>query len=281
MSGKKNGNIAVSIIIYVVLIINTIAVVYPLLWNVLASFKTNTEILESPWQLPKGLNLINYVNAFTKAKIGYYSINSIVVTGLSIIILLFLAVSSSYVLGRFKFRFKYAIKNIYVGGIFIQSIFIVIPLYLMMNRLNMDDNRFWISVVYAVLQLSFSIYLLTGFMETIPREYEDSAMIDGCGYTGTLIKIIIPLSKPGIVVITIFGFFTFWNEFPLALTLLSTENKKTLPIGLANLMEIQRYATDWGALFAGLVIVLVPTVVIYSLTQKKLTSGMHIGGIKG
>jgi len=256
-------------------------VLYPLLWNVLTSFKTNTEILESPWRLPKGLNLVNYVNAFTKAKIGYYSINSIVVTALSIIILLFLAISSSYVLGRFKFRFSDAIKNIYVGGIFIQSIFIVIPLYLMMNRLNMDDNRIWLSVVYAVLQLSFSIYLLTGYMESIPREYEDSAMIDGCGYTGTLIKIIIPLAKPGIVVITIFGFFTFWNEFPLALTLLSTEDKKTLPIGLANLMEIQRYATDWGALFAGLVIVLVPTVVIYSLTQKKLTSGMHIGGIKG
>ncbi|HHW00182.1 MAG TPA: carbohydrate ABC transporter permease [Clostridiaceae bacterium] len=282
MRSKIRGtDIVVSIIIYLILIINTIVVVYPLLWNVFTSFKTNTEILENPWYLPKGLNLINYINAFTKAKIGYYSVNSVLVTVLSIIILLFLSVSSSYVLGRYKFRLNNLINNIYMCGIFIQSIFIVIPLYLMMSSLNMDDNRFWISVVYAVLQLPFSIYLLTSYMKTIPREYEDSAMIDGCGHLGTLIKIIVPLAKPGIITITIFGFFSFWNEFPLALTLLSSEEKKTLPIGLANLMEIQRYATDWGALFAGLVIVLVPTVVIYSLTQRKLTSGMQMGGIKG
>ena len=156
MSGKKKYKEAVvHIIIYFILIINTIVVVYPLLWNVLTSFKTNTEILESPWRLPKGFNLVNYINAFTKAKIGYYSVNSVLITVLSIIILLFLSVSSSYVLGRYKFRFSGLIKNVYMCGIFIQSIFIVIPLYIMMSNLGMDDNRFWISVVYAVYNCLF------------------------------------------------------------------------------------------------------------------------------
>jgi len=278
---KKIRNTALSIFTYIVLIINTVIVVYPLLWNILTSFKTNTEILESPWRLPKGINLVNYINAFTKAKIGYYALNSIVITALSVLILVVLAVSSSYVLGRFSFRFGSLIKSLYMCGIFIQSIFIVIPLYLLMNRLGIIDNRFWLSVVYAVLQLPFSIYLLTSYMKTIPREYEDSAMIDGCGYMKTLVEIIVPLVKPGIITISIFGFFTFWNEFPLALTILSTESKKTLPIGLANLMEVQRYATDWGALFAGLVIVLVPTIAIYSFTQGKLTRGIQMGGLKG
>lgn len=280
-SYKKLKSAIASFLIRTILIINTIVVVYPLLWNILTSFKTNTEILDNPWALPKGINLVNYVNAFTKASIGYYSLNSIFVTALSILVLLVLAVSSSYGLARYEFCFSKYIKNLYMSGLFIQMIFIIIPLFLLMSSLRMHDNRFWLSVVYAVSQLPFSIYLLLGFMKSIPRDYEHSAMIDGCGHVSTLIRVVVPLAKPGIITVVIFSFFAFWNEFPLALTLLSTDGKKTLPIGLANLMEIQRYATDWGALFAGLVIVLVPTVLVYTLTQKKLTSGMHVGGIKG
>jgi N-acetylglucosamine transport system permease protein len=118
-------------------------------------------------------------------------------------------------------------------------------------------------------------------MKGIPKDYENSAMIDGCGYAGAFIRIIVPLVKPGIITVVIFSFFAFWNEFPLAMTLISSDSKKTLPIGLANLMEVQRYATDWGALFAGLVIVLVPTIIVYMLTQDKLTKGMQLGGLKG
>ena len=278
---KKLRAVAAAAAIRAILILNAIIVIYPFVWNILTSFKTNKEIMENPWRLPEGINLENYVNAFTKANIGYYSLNSILVTLLSILVLLVLAVSSSYALGRYAFAFRGLITNIYMGGIFIQMIFIIVPLYLLMNSLHMNDNRFWLSIVYAVSQLPFSIYLLVSFMKAIPREYEHSAMIDGCGYWSTLTRIIVPLAKPGIITVAIFSFFSFWNEFPLALTLISTDSKKTLPIGLANLMEVQRYATDWGALFAGLVIVLVPTVLVYSLTQGKLTSGMNMGGIKG
>ncbi|WP_027629815.1 carbohydrate ABC transporter permease [Ruminiclostridium cellobioparum] len=271
----------IGILFRVVLLVNTIMVVYPLLWTILTSFKTNTEILGNPWVLPKSVNIGNYVSAFTKANIGSYSINSVLVTAGSIILLVTMAVSSAYALARYEFPFRKFIKNIYMGGIFIQITFIIIPLFLLMTRLHMNDNRFWLSLVYAVSQLPFSIYLLISFMKGIPKDYENSAMIDGCSYAGAFIRIIVPLAKPGIITVTIFSFFAFWNEFPLALTLISTDTKKTLPIGLANLMEVQRYATDWGALFAGLVIVLVPTIIVFVLTQDKLTKGMQLGGLKG
>lgn len=271
----------IGILFRVVLLVNTIMVVYPLLWTILTSFKTNTEILGNPWVLPKSVNIGNYVSAFTKANIGSYSVNSVLVTAGSIILLVTMAVSSAYALARYEFPFRKFIKNIYMGGIFIQITFIIIPLFLLMTRLHMNDNRFWLSLVYAVSQLPFSIYLLISFMKGIPKDYENSAMIDGCGYAGAFIRIIVPLAKPGIITVTIFSFFAFWNEFPLALTLISTDTKKTLPIGLANLMEVQRYATDWGALFAGLVIVLVPTIIVFVLTQDKLTKGMQLGGLKG
>lgn len=278
---KSPHKILSQTILRIILIIQTILVGYPLLWNIIASFKSNKEILESPWSLPKVLQFENYINAFVKAKIGYYVLNSILVTIFSMLIVLFLAVPTSYALARYEFKGRKVLQNLYMSGLFIQYIFILVPLFLLMSNLNMIDNTFWLSVVYAVGQLPFTVYLLSSFMKGIPRDYEDAAMIDGCGYFGTLFKVIVPLAQSGIVTVVIFCFFTFWNEYALALVLISSETKKTLPIGLANLMEVQRYATDWGALFAGLVIVLLPTLILYTFTQKKLTEGMQMGGIKG
>lgn len=277
----KVKDILIAVLVRVLLVLASLSVVLPLVWNVLTSFKSNTEIMGNPWTLPQSLHIDNYVRAFTKANMGAYALNSVLVTVLSLVILVFLAVCSAYGLTRFRFRGQKVLSSVFMAGIFIQMIYIIIPLFLLMTQLKMNDNRFWISVVYAVSMLPFSILLLTGFFRSIPRDYEEAARIDGCGYFRTLFSIVVPLVKPGIITVVIFAFFSFWNEYPLALTLLSTDSKKTLPIGLANLMEVQKYATDWGALFAGLVIVLVPTLVIYVFSQKKLTEGIQAGGVKG
>jgi N-acetylglucosamine transport system permease protein len=274
-------NLLFKILVRVILIISSAMVVLPLLWNIITSFKSNTEIMGNPWTLPKSLHFENYVNAIVKANMGAYALNSIFVTLLSLVILAFLSVCSSYAIARFRFKLNKPVKITFMTGIFVQSVYIMIPLYLLMTALHMNDNRVCISMVYAITQLPFSIFLLTGFFKSIPKDFEDAAMIDGCGYTRTMFSIVAPLAKPGIITVLIFGFFSFWNEYPLALVLLSTDAKKTLPIGLQNLMEVQKFATDWGALFAGLVIVLVPTIVIYTLCQKQLTQGMQVGGIKG
>jgi len=265
----------------VLMLAQTLIVVYPLLWNVLASFKTNAEVMESPWSLPSSLNWSNYADAFRTARIGDYLLNSALVVLLSLLLLLAAAVPTAYVLGRMRFAGRKLLANVYMAGLFIGGVYVIVPLFILMNDLHMLDNRFWLSAVYATGSLPFSVYLLTGFMKAIPADYEEAAMIDGCGYTGTLTRIILPMTRPALLTLVIFGFFDFWNEYVLALTLITSDEKKTIPIGLANLMQIQQFATDWGALFAGLVIVLVPTVVLYALLQKRLTEGMMLGGVKG
>lgn len=263
------------------LLVQLAAVLYPLLWNVLASFKTNAEVMESPWTLPSSLNWTNYVSAFTTARIGDYMLNSVLVVILSMAFLLATAVPTGYVLGRMQFRGRQFLTNFYMAGLFIGGVYIIVPLFILMNQLHMLDNRFWLSAVYSTGTLPFAVYLLIGFMKSIPKDFEEAAMIDGCGYFSTLFRIILPMARPAIITLIVFSFFDFWNEYVLALTLITTDAKKTIPIGLANLMQIQQFATDWGSLFAGLVIVLVPTVLVYALLQKKLTEGMMLGGVKG
>lgn len=263
------------------LIIQTIAVVYPLLWNVMASVKTNAEIMDNPWKLPGGFEWANYKHAFTTARIGDYMLNSVLVVIVSMAILLAAAIPSAYVLGRMKFRGRSFFNNFYIAGLFIGGVYVIVPLFILMNSLHMLDNRFWLSAVYATGSLPFSIFLLTGFMKSIPHDYEEAAMIDGCGYFTTMVRIIAPMARPGIITLVVFGFFDFWNEYVLAMTFISDDAKKTIPVGLSNLMQIQQYATDWGSLFAGLVIVLAPTILIYVLLQKRLTAGMMLGGVKG
>ena len=208
-------------------------------------------------------------------------VNSVLVVVMSMAVLLFTAVPTAYVLGRMNFRGRSFLTNFYMAGLFIGGVYIIVPLFLMMNDLNMLNNRFWLSAVYATGSLPFSVFLLTGFMKSIPHDYEEAAMIDGYGYFGTLFKVIIPMARPGIITLIVFSFFDFWNEYVLAMTFITDDVKKTIPIGLSNLMQIQQYATDWGSLFAGLVIVLVPTILVYALLQKRLTQGMMLGGVKG
>ncbi len=282
MKQKHTGKEKVGrILLRVVLLTATFIFVYPLIWNLIAAFKTNTEIMESPWSIPETLNFSNFTRAFVDSSMGEFIINSFVVTALSMVLLLLLVVPTSYALSRFDFKGRKLLHNFYMAGLFIQPVYIMIPLFLMMNNLHMLDNRFWLSLVYAAGALPFSVYLLTGFMRSIPKEYEESAYIDGSGYLRTLLSIIVPLAKPGILTVVIFNFFTFWNEYALALVLISSDSKKTIPVGLANLMEVQKFATDWAALFAALVLVLLPTITLYALTQKKLTEGLSMGGLKG
>lgn len=265
----------------VVLIFTTLLVVLPILWVLYTSLKTSAEFLTSPWSLPQSLQWDNYYRAFVKANMGDFFKNSIFITAGAMALLLAVIIPASYALSRFKFKMSKAILMLFMAGLFINATYIVVPIFLLLKDMKMLDNHLALIVVYAATTLPFNIYLLTGFMKGIPGDYEEAAQIDGCGYWGTLFRIIIPMSKPGIITIVMFAFMSYWNEYVLALTLIQTESKRTLSVGLKNLMEIQKYATDWGAMFAGLAIVMLPTMIFYALVQKKLTSGLSLGGLKG
>lgn len=272
---------AVNWITRLFLIFTTIVLLYPFVWNFLASFKSNTEFLTDPFSLPQQLHFDNYVRALVKSNMADYFLNSIFLVVFSTALLIVFVVPISYVLTRFRFLGSKMILNIYMACIFIQATYIMVPLFLQVNSFGMLDNRVMLGVIYAVLQFPFGIFLLSGFLRSVPRDYEEAAKIDGCGNMGVLVRIITPLVRPGIVTVSMLSAMGFWNEYPLALVLIQSDSKKTLPVGLANLFEVQRYATDWSALFAALIIVLIPTIILFVIGQKQLLQGISAGGIKG
>jgi len=272
--------IAVKWIIRIFLIAYTAIILYPFFWNVMSSLKTTEEILISLTSWPQGLALDNFARAWDRANMGGYAFNSIFVVALSLCLLLIFTVPMSYALARYKFFGHKALELLFAMCLFIQSVYIMIPLYGLLWNLNMLNNLWALSLVYAATGVPFSSFLLASYMRTLSRNYEEAARIDGCTNIQILLKIIVPMSKPGIVTISMLNAMGFWNEFPLALVMLSGNNR-TLPVGVANLFEVQRRATDFGALYAALLIVLVPTLIIYLVGQRHLIKGIQAGGLKG
>jgi N-acetylglucosamine transport system permease protein len=262
----------------IVLILITFLVLYPFLWNIMSSLKTNEEFLMDQMAFPKGLAFDNYVRAFQKANVGAYFLNSIFVVILSTCFLLLFITPTSYALARYRFFGSRFIENVYMVCLFIGAP--LVPLYLLLFRLRMLDSLVWLSLIYAIANFPFDIFLLCGYMRSIPKSYAEAAYIDGCGNWQILLRIMVPLVKSGLATVTMLSAMGFWNEYTLALVLLRSPELKTLPIGIAYLYQVQKRATDFGALFAALVIVLVPTVIIYLVGQKALLKGIGVGGIK-
>ena len=279
------------IFIYVALLALAISIVIPVGWVFLASIKENSEFYGNPWALPKGIYFQNFIDAFEKAKMGEYFLNSIFVTALALVILLVVALPAAYVLARYRFFGSKLINIMFMGGLFINVNYIVVPIFLMfvdadkfLRLLGTDgfflNNLFVVALVYASTALPFTIYLLSGFFVTIPRDYEEAAYMDGSGYFRTMVQIMMPMALPSIITVILFNFLSFWNEYIISMTLL-TKDSKTLPVGLMQLMQAQKAAANYGQLYAGLVIVMLPTLILYILVQKKLTQGMSLGGLKG
>jgi len=265
----------------IVLVLYSFVVLYPLVWTIYTSFKTTNEFYANPWALPKQISFDNFAKAFQEANIGHYFFNSAFVAVIALAICNTFAFAAAYAIARYTFPFSKWIKRLYMSALFFPAAFSIVPLFMLLNKLHLLDSQLGLSVAYAAASIPFTIYLLTGFLVTISKEYEEAAMMDGCSSFGILFRIIAPMARSGIITITIFNFMGFWNEYIMALSFISTESKRTLTLGLAYLMEVQRYSTDWGALFAGLVTVMIPSMVLYAVLQRKITSGINMGGLKG
>ncbi|MFZ7945219.1 carbohydrate ABC transporter permease [Neobacillus sp. 19] len=276
--------------IYVALVTLAISIIVPVGWVFLASIKENSEFYGSPWTMPKGFYFQNFIDAFEKANMGIYMLNSVMVTALALVILLVVALPAAYVLARYTFRGSKLINSLFKAGLFINVNYIVVPIFLMLLdgdtflRAQLGDgflldNLFVLAIVYAATALPFTIYLLSSYFQSLPITFEEAALVDGAGYFKTMIKIMIPMARPSIITIILFNFLAFWNEYIIALTLIPGENK-TLPVGLMNLMAAQKSAANYGQMYAGMVLVMLPTLILYILVQRKITQGMTLGGLK-
>ncbi len=274
-------NISAKTLIRLILIIVLLIEAYPFVWNLMSALKTNTEFMTDPLAFPHGLAWDNFARAYVKANLGAYIGNSFLITVETLVLTLLCAVPCSYCLVRYRFFGSQVLLGIFMSLMFISGNYIIVPLFLQMKAMNMLDNVTYLSIVYAAFQIPGSVFLLSGYMSTIERDYEEAAKIDGCGPFGVLRHIAIPLARPGIVTISLLTVMSAFNEYPMALVTLMDDKNVTLPVGIARLFQIQQYATDWGAMFAGLVLAMIPTIILFLICEKQLLRGISIGGIKG
>ena len=278
--------------IYLVLTLLAVLILVPVLWALLASVKETSEHYGNPWALPTHIHWQNFVDAWNKANMGGYMLHSVTVTLLALAILLVVALPASYCLARFQFVSQKFLNTCFMAGLFINVNYIVVPIYLMLSDgdkgLNsvlgngfLLNNHIVVAVVYAATALPFTIYLLSSYFATLPHDFEEAAYIDGAGYTRTMLEIIFPMAKPSIITVILFNFLSFWNEYIIIKTLITDRDQWTLPAGLLNLMQAQQSAAEYGPMYAGLVLVMLPVLILYICVQKNLTKGMTVGGLKG
>lgn len=280
--------ILAKILIYVVLLVLAILIIIPVLWTFMSSLKSNNDFIKNPIGFPTELRWDNFSNAWVTANMGGYFFNSVLVTLMAIGLLLILALPSSYVLSRFNFPLKKVINTAFMGGLFVNVSYIVIPIFLMLNGADKKigsqiflNNKFILALVLASTALPFTIYLLSSYFVTLPKDFEEAAYVDGSSYFHTMTRIMIPMAKPSVITVILFNFLGFWNEYIVSVTLMIEEKNYTLPVGLMVLNQSSMQKAEWGRMFAGLVIVMLPTLILYMCVQRKLTQGMTAGGVKG
>jgi N-acetylglucosamine transport system permease protein len=278
-------------LVYPLIIALALLIVVPVAWVLLASVKQKSEFFGSPWTWPKGLHLRNYVDAFVTAHMGQYFATSLLVTLLGLAFVLAVSVPAAYVIARYEFRGKSVVEIALLAGLFVNVNYIVVPIFLMLVGWDRSlagvfpdgffiDNPAMLSLVYAATSIPFTIYLLTAYFRTIPVTYEEAASLDGASRFRIMTRVMLPMARPAVTTVILFDFLAYWNDFIISLTLLPGQNK-TLQVGLLNLFTAQKAAADYGRLYAGMVIVIVPVLIMYALIQRRLIEGMSAGGVKG
>ncbi len=276
------------LLIYVFLCLYAVVVIYPMFWLVATSLKDSWSIFKSPWGLPTDFQWVNYKNAMEKGELAHKIWNSVLVDTVSLLLILLISAMAGYVLGRFRFRGNRPLFYMFLSGMTIPIFLAIVPLFALMNQIQIPglnfkllDTRLGLIIVYVAYSLSFTIFVLTGFFRSLPWELAEAAVIDGCKPNQVFWRIMLPLAKPGLATAGIFVFIGLWNEYPLALVLMSSEEGQTLPLGIANLTMSQKYQADWGALFAGLTIGVLPTLIMYAIFQRQIQEGLTAGAVKG
>ncbi len=254
--------------------------VFAIGWIAMSSFKTNRQLFQEPLKLPPQLRFENYSTAWNAVDMGRYFLNSLIVVSVSVFLILAISAPAAYVLSRVKFRGSNTITTLFTAGMGIPYPLLFIPLFALMLNLQLDNTLPGLIVVYVSLSLPFTVYILTGFFITLPSELEDAAVIDGCSDYQVYWRVMLPLASPGLLTAAIFNFIGLWNEYQLALVFANTDKTRTLSLGLYALRNALQYTGDWASLFAGIVIIMLPTVAIYIILSERMISGITMGSLK-
>lgn len=278
----KAKKLSFSKIICIMLIaIMIIVAIYPVIWLILSSFKTQNEFtLNSAFSLPHTFSFENYIKAWTTGNMGRSFLNSAICTAGSMILIVVTAVPLSFALVKMRWKRNKTINRYILIGMMVPVQVALIPLFSIYNNIGLTNSRIGLIFIYAAYSLPLSVTLLTGFFESVPNEMLEAAIIDGCNIYQVLLRIVFPLMKNSIMTVLTLQFMSSWNDLIFSQTLISRPEKQTIQTAL--IMFNGSYGqVDWGPLFAAMAIAVIPTLVIYLFLSKFMIRGMTAGAIKG
>ncbi|WP_099361629.1 carbohydrate ABC transporter permease [Fredinandcohnia onubensis] len=277
MSIRSSVFLSIKIIFLSIVFILT---AFPLYWMVVTSLKPSKDIFTVPLSYwPETISFENYINIFGISNFQVYITNSLIVSLVSALFTMLIALLGGYVLARFDFKGK---NQIFLAFLVTQMIPIFIslaPLYLLMSNLELLNRLPSIMIMYTVMTIPFCTIMMRSFFQRIPVSIEETAMIDGCSRLGALFRIVVPVMLPGILSTFIFAFVQAWNELFLAVMFIDQEQMKTIPVAMNSF--ITKYDIDWGAMSAATVISVIPTLILFAVAQKYIVEGMTDGAVKG
>lgn len=249
--------------------------VYPILWVFLSSFKKNPGGLS----LPDEWILDGYITIFTKLDIQTYFLNSILITVISTAVSVLIVAMSAYISARIEFKLKGLITAMFATTLFIPSISISFPIYRLLGNLGLKDTRTGLIFIYSGLGIAVTFFIIRSYFLTIPREMEEEARMDGCGYGSTFFRIIVPIAKPGLSTAAIMAFLNNWNEFYFASILLKSKEKMTIPALLGQFTTA--YSKNLNGMFSAIIVAVVPTILVFCLLSETFVKSLTAGAVKG
>ncbi|MCL6087713.1 MAG: carbohydrate ABC transporter permease [Actinobacteria bacterium] len=273
-------NILINIPIQILCIFYSLVVLIPVSWAIVSSIRDSISFFKNPFGIPAIIQLSNFSEAWKNENVAIYFRNSLFMTAVSVFFIILLSALASYALTRLKFVGRINILILFVSGLFVPSALLLLPLFILLNQIHLLGSLLGLILVYIAYSFCFTIFVLVPFFNMIPRELEEAAFIDGATHFQVFWRIIIPLARPGLILATIFNIFGIWNELILAWTLISEDSRKTLPVGLANILVRQNYSANYGILFAAVTIAIAPIVILYIVFQRRLIGGLMAGALK-
>ena len=270
----------VATISHIALIAWVVVICAPLLWVVMSSFKTTAQIFQSPFSLPTSLNFDNYVSAWTTASIGSYFFNTIIVVGSALVIVMLLGAMCAYVLARYEFKGNKVIYYLMLAGLTFPVFLAVVPLFQTLRGFGLLNTFPGLIITYVAFALPFTVFFLYSFFRTLPQEVAEAAAMDGAGPWRIFFNIMLPMAKPGLASVAIFNFLGLWNQFLLPIALNTNSANYVLSQGMASFASQAGYAVNFGALFAAVVITVLPVLVTYIIFQRQLQGSVSSGLLK-
>ena len=274
---ETTGDRVFSGVSHIVLIIWAVIVIVPMLWTLMTSFKTTSQIFQSPFSLPDGLHLENYTGAWTTAGIGNYFVNTVIVVGSALVLVMVLGAMCSYVLARFQFFGSRAIYYLMLAGLTFPIFLAIVPLFFTLKNFGILNTLPGLIITYVAFALPFTVFFLFSFFRALPDEIAEAAALDGAGEWTTFFRVMLPMARTGFATVAIFNFLGLWNQFLIPVALNTNVDNYVLSQGMAAFASQAGYAVDFGQLFAAVVITVTPVLIVYIIFQRQLQGSVSQG----